>query len=84
MTTIRNSADLGRAVRAARKAQKLATNDAAALCGVSIQFLQDLEHGKPTIQFDRALHVAAQLGLVLVLGRRGLEALNEDRDAPPA
>jgi hypothetical protein len=30
---------------------------------VSVPFFSHLEAGKPTIQLDKALHVAAQLGL---------------------
>lgn len=36
------------------------------MCGVSAPFLSHLENGKATIQLEKALHVAGQLGLRLV------------------
>lgn len=58
-------ADLGTYLRAHRKARKLTLQDAAALAGCSIQFLHDLETGKPTIRMGRALEYAQLLGLRL-------------------
>ena len=60
------SEQFGRAVRDARKRAGLTQAEAAALCGVSAPFLSHLENGKATIQLEKALHVAAQLGLRLV------------------
>ena len=59
------SEQFGRAVRDARKRASLTQAEAAALCGVSTPFLSHLENGKATIQLEKALHVAAQLGLRL-------------------
>jgi HTH-type transcriptional regulator / antitoxin HipB len=64
---ILNSQEFGKLVRQARKNAKLTQADAAALCAVSVPFFSHLEAGKPTIQLEKALHVAAQLGLRLVL-----------------
>ena len=61
--TIRSVEDLGRILRARRKAQKLTIHNAAALAGCSVQFLHDLESGKPSIQMGRALEYARKLGL---------------------
>ena len=61
------SEQFGHLVRAARRHAGLTQAEAAALCGVSTPFLSHLENGKATIQLDKALHVAAQLGLQLVL-----------------
>ncbi len=61
------SQQFGRMVREARRRAGLTQAEAAALCGVSTPFLSHLENGKATIQLDKALHVAAQLGLQLVL-----------------
>ena len=55
--------DLGDLLRAHRKARKLTIQNAAALAGCSIQFLHDLESGKPTIRMGLALKYARQLGL---------------------
>jgi HTH-type transcriptional regulator / antitoxin HipB len=59
-------ADLGRAIRARRKATGQTLHIAALSCGVSVKFLQALETGKPTVQFDKALQVAQHFGLQLV------------------
>jgi transcriptional regulator with XRE-family HTH domain len=58
-----NSQTFGKLVREARKNAKLTQAEAAALCAVSVPFFSHLEAGKPTIQLEKALHVAAQLGL---------------------
>ncbi len=58
-------ADLGRFLRVHRKARKLSIHDAAALAGCSVQFLHDLESGKPTIRMGNALGYARKLGLEL-------------------
>jgi len=57
--------DLGRAVRAARKAAGLDQKDAAGLAGVGLRFLSDLENGKPTVRMDKVMRVVAVLGLEL-------------------
>lgn len=59
-----NSLQFGETIRQARKQAKLTQADVAALCAVSVPFLSHLESGKPTIQLNKALHVAAQLGIV--------------------
>jgi HTH-type transcriptional regulator / antitoxin HipB len=61
------STDLGRAIRTQRKAAGQTLQIAALSCGVSVKFLQALETGKPTVQFDKALHVAQHFGLQLAL-----------------
>jgi len=52
-------------VRARRKARGLTQADLAVAAGVGRRFVVELEQGKPSIAFDKALRVAAQLGLVL-------------------
>lgn len=54
---------LGQIVRAQRKAQKLTQVDAAALCGVGVRFLHDLERGKPTVHLGKVFDVLETLGL---------------------
>jgi HTH-type transcriptional regulator / antitoxin HipB len=67
IVTILNSLQFGQLVRQARKKAALTQVEAAALCSVSVPFLSHLESGKPTIQLEKALHVAAQLGLRFTL-----------------
>lgn len=53
-------------VRSLRTQQQLRIDDAAALCGVSVQLLSDLENGSRSVGLDKALAVAQQLGLTLL------------------
>lgn len=56
-------ADLGAALRAARRARGLRLEDAALGAGVGVRFLSELERGKPTARLAETLRVAASLGL---------------------
>lgn len=62
---IDTSADLGRAIRAARKKQKLTLILCAAANGVSVRFLSELERGKPGASLGAALKIARSVGLRL-------------------
>jgi len=64
---IKNAKDLGVLLRRTRKSAKLTQAQAAGLCGVSIPFYNALENGKPTIQFDKTLHVCTQMGINIQL-----------------
>ncbi|WP_409970480.1 helix-turn-helix domain-containing protein [Piscinibacter sp.] len=58
--------DLGSAVRAARLSHKLTQEQAAALCGVSMPFLNQLEGGKRQhLSISKVLGVCGGLGLSL-------------------
>ena len=65
--SIQSTVDLGLAIRAVRRHSHVRIDDLAATAGVSKQFTQDVEHGKPTVQFGRVLKVLAELGLPLEL-----------------
>lgn len=67
---IESAADLGRAIRRERQAAGLTLAVAALSCGVSVKFLQALETGKSTVQFDKAVDVARRFGLRLVVQGR--------------
>ncbi len=56
----------GAFVRSLRTQQLLRIDAAAALCGVSVQLLSDLENGNRSVGLDKALGVAQQLGLTLL------------------
>jgi len=56
----------GTFIRSLRTQQQLRIDDAAALCGVSVQLLSDLENGNRSVGLDKALAVAQQLGLSLL------------------
>lgn len=70
--------DIGIQIRAARKQQGLRIDDAASLCGVSVDLLSRLENGKGGIGTDKVLQVLSGLGLELFVaakGHAGLHAL---------
>jgi transcriptional regulator with XRE-family HTH domain len=64
---VQSAADLGAAIRAVRRLSRVRIDDLAAIAGVSKQFTQDVEHGKPTVQFGRLLKLLAELGIPLEL-----------------
>jgi y4mF family transcriptional regulator len=57
-----DSSKLGQIVRRERKAQKLKQAELAAVSGVGIRFVVDLEAGKPTLQLEKVLRVVRTLG----------------------
>jgi hypothetical protein len=59
--------ELGRIIRQKRRASGLRIDDAAALCGVSVDLLSRLENGKSGVSTDRVLRVLDGLGLALLV-----------------
>lgn len=59
--------ELGKAVKAARKAMGLTQADLALTSGTGTRFISDLENGKPTCQIGKTLTVLKTLGLHLTL-----------------
>ena len=57
-----DTSELGLIVRRERKAQKLKQAELAAVSGVGIRFVVDLEAGKPTLQLEKVLRVVRTLG----------------------
>ena len=62
---IKTAEDLGKLIRQVRLQQKLKQVDLATASGTGERFIVDLERGKPTCEFDKALHVARMLGIKL-------------------
>jgi transcriptional regulator with XRE-family HTH domain len=58
---------LGTHIRARRRASGLRIDNAAALCGVSVDLLSRLENGKSGVSTERVLKVLQGLGLVLLV-----------------
>ena len=54
--------DLGALLRATRKSAHLRMDDLAATSGLSKQFVNDLELGKPGVQLGKVLQVLHELG----------------------
>lgn len=59
---IMDSISLGLLVRRERKAQNLKQAELAAVSGVGVRFIVDLEAGKPTLQLGKVLQVITTLG----------------------
>lgn len=57
----------GKAIKRRRKALRMGQKDVALLSACSVDFIVDLESGKPSIKFDKALSVLSTLGLGLNL-----------------
>lgn len=63
--TVTSPPDIGNAIRTKRKSSGLTQADAAALCGVGVRFLSELERGKPTAQIGKIFRILNGLGLTL-------------------
>jgi HTH-type transcriptional regulator/antitoxin HipB len=70
MLRITSSLELGRAIREARTLQNMTQPQIAAIVGVGVRFIVDLEKGKPTCALDKSLKVAYMLGLNLIIDRK--------------
>ena len=80
-----SASECGRALRSRRRGLGLTQAELAALAGVGLAFMYELEQGKPTVRLDKLLDVARVLGLELRLtnGKRGFsvdESLRAERD----
>jgi len=62
---IRNSRELGEVVRQRRKTLALTQAALAAVAGVGVRFVSELERGKQTAEFQRVLNVLHVLGMDL-------------------
>lgn len=66
-TLVHSLTDLGRIIREQRRASGLRIDDAAALCGVSVDLLSRLENGHSGVGTGRLLKVLDGLGLALIV-----------------
>jgi len=69
--SVQTVSDLGALIRDRRRAHGYTQAGAAALCGTGVRFISDLENGKPTVAFGKALLVAQSLGIDLLAHVRG-------------
>ena len=65
--SVSTPADLGAALRKARKSRGLRLEDLALAAGVGVRFISELERGKPTARLAETLRVAAALGVSITL-----------------
>lgn len=66
---------MGLQVRANRNQQGLRIDDAAALCGVSVDLMSRLENGLGSIRLDKLMCVLDGLGLTLLVAPKGNDVL---------
>jgi len=71
MTEITDTAQLGSLIREERKRQSLTQEQLAALTGVGVRFVRELEHGKDSCRVGLVLQVMQTLGLNVQLQGRG-------------
>ena len=62
--------DIGEAVNRARIEAGLTQRELAAACGCGVRFISELENGKPTIEFGRAIRVLNALSLDVEVNAR--------------
>ena len=72
MERIRTTVDLGRMLRDERKRQGYTQAELAEAAGVGVTYVINLEHGKPTAEIGKALHLVELLSVDLVAERRGM------------
>jgi transcriptional regulator with XRE-family HTH domain len=66
-TLITSVQDIGALMRRVRKESGLTQRDAAALCNVSLPFLNSLEQGKESAHLGKALAVCLRFGIEVCL-----------------
>lgn len=71
MVKVEDVGQIGQFVRQRRKEAGITLKDAAALAGVGVRFLSELERGKPTLQLGLAIQVLQLFGLELHVEKRG-------------
>ncbi|MCD8220712.1 MAG: helix-turn-helix domain-containing protein [Clostridiales bacterium] len=67
---IKNSEELGKTIRKRRKKLHYTQAYLSEFTGLSITFLSDLEHGKPTAQIEKVIKVIHILGMDLLVEER--------------
>jgi len=68
MQTIKNSEELGAAIRTERKRLKVTQKELAMAAGIGLRFLIELELGKPTARIEGVFKVLQALGIKLTIG----------------
>jgi HTH-type transcriptional regulator / antitoxin HipB len=71
MVVVNTPLQIGQLVRQRRKEAGLTLKDAAAMAGVGVRFLSELERGKSTLQLGLAIHILQLFGFELRIEQRG-------------
>jgi y4mF family transcriptional regulator len=67
MIQLKNLSDLGPYIKKIRKEQKLTQEKLAAIAGVGLRFIHELEHGKESCHIGKVMTVLQFLGVKLYL-----------------
>jgi y4mF family transcriptional regulator len=81
VVTLDSATAFGVLIRKVRKAQRLTQSELAGASGVGLRFVVDLEKGKPTCELEKALRVAAMLGIRLIVQEPLGQELETQSDA---
>ena len=65
--SIQSPKDLGLALRATRKAQRVRLDDVAGSAGVGHVFVREVEHGKASVTLGKVMQLMRELGLKLIV-----------------
>jgi y4mF family transcriptional regulator len=71
MAIVSDSLALGQLIRTERKRQQLTQEQLAAVAGVGVRFVRELESGKESCRLGLALAVLQTLGLTVSVAARG-------------
>lgn len=71
MSLVKDQIDLGLLIHAERKHQKLTQEQLAALAGVGVRFVRELEKGKDSSHIGLAFAVMLTLGMTVDVKTRG-------------
>lgn len=71
MQQVKTNSELGELIRKERKSQQLTQEQLAALAGVGVRFVRELEHGKESCRIGLAIQVLQTLGLSIAVYGRG-------------
>jgi y4mF family transcriptional regulator len=83
MLTIQTAAQLGDALRAARKQLGLTQPQLALAAGVGVRFIVDLEAGKTTLRLENVLRVIDALGgKIQLIGLPASLSANQPKSKP--
>ena len=72
---ITDSAAFGKAIRARRKELHYTQAYLSEFTGFSVSFISELERGKPTAEFGKALQLLQTLGMDLFVEKRGQKGI---------
>lgn len=78
MYNVKKMQQLGRLMRQIRKKQRLTQQQLAAVSGVGVRFIREMEQGKESCYIGKVLIVAAMLGLEIFVNGPDMDVLGGD------